>query len=93
MIHFNTCIIILYAPIITCQIRNLESENDIFQIDWAAPIVRQWDFGEEGAWKALELFLSEGRNNNFSQCFILQIFSDLPSFLTSCGYMLIDTYL
>ncbi|XP_062607632.1 deoxyribodipyrimidine photo-lyase-like [Saccostrea cucullata] len=29
-------------------------------INWAAPIVEKWDFGENGAWNALELFLSEG---------------------------------
>lgn len=40
-------------------------ENDIFQIDWVVLIVRQWDFGEEGAWKVLEFFLFEGRNNDF----------------------------
>lgn len=39
-------------------------ENDIFQIDWVVLIVRQWDFGEEGAWKVLEFFLFEGRNND-----------------------------
>lgn len=40
-------------------------ENDIFQIDWVVLIVRQWDFGEEGAWKVFEFFLFEGKNNDF----------------------------
>lgn len=67
MIYFNICIIIFYVLIIIVKLEiYLEFENDIFQIDWVVLIVRQWDFGEEGAWKVLEFFLFEGRNNNFS---------------------------
>lgn len=37
-----------------------------FQIDWAAPIRKSWDFSEQGAWDALALFLEEGIS--FTSC-------------------------
>ena len=56
-------------------------KKDGTTIDWAAPIREQWDFGESGAWHALELFLEEGN------CLSSTHYCD--NFFCVCGFCLI----
>ncbi|XP_060552070.1 LOW QUALITY PROTEIN: deoxyribodipyrimidine photo-lyase-like [Ruditapes philippinarum] len=50
-------------PVSELGLGKLPKRKDGREIDWAKVIRESWDFSEDGAWEALQLFLTEGIRN------------------------------
>ncbi|XP_045159044.2 deoxyribodipyrimidine photo-lyase-like [Mercenaria mercenaria] len=51
------------VPVSELGLGRLPKRKDGTEIDWARVIRESWDFSENGAWEALQLFLNEGIRN------------------------------